>query len=196
MNILQAVNIFGIPLGDDADGAMLFLFIIQAALILVTFLALIVVFVVLMRRRGKKQRNLVGLEIDAGGAQRTYAPGEAFDPSGLIVTAVYSEAPFRERVTDFTVKAPRTDTVGKKVAEVTYRDQTGAYGIEVMSSPVRQIGKDIVRLPGNVFLISGPGYNGNVMLPAQSGAAVYPPQSLVREAPVQTIAPEKSGEGD
>lgn len=74
--------------------------------------------------------ELVGIEVTAQPAKTVYKAGETFDPTGMVITATYSDSTTRE-VTDYTVTPAGALTAADTVVSVTYEDKTVSVAITV-----------------------------------------------------------------
>ncbi len=79
----------------------------------------------------KKERHLIGIDLDLEVVKTDFLVGEPFDCSGLGVVARYDEEPYEERVEDFTVEAPDLDRKGMTNVIVRYGEFTQSYPVFV-----------------------------------------------------------------
>lgn len=82
----------------------------------------------------EKEHNLIGITLDLSAVRRQFAPGEAFDAEGLVVTANYDSEPYSEQVQGFSVEAPERDMYGESRAAVRYGGFTEYYPVTFFSA--------------------------------------------------------------
>ncbi len=158
MSNLYAFVLFGREMQWTVSTTVLFLMLAQAALAAIA----LIVFAILMLRKyagnkrkqnilvgetspATKERELVGISVDASAVQRSFKVGDYFNYDGLIVTANYDSEPRTETITDFTVEEPVMSREGKPTVTVKYGGFTAFYTIDV--SPV-----ETARVPMGVEL--------------------------------------------
>lgn len=135
-------------------------------LIALSFLSIVEIFAILIVVRNSnktvERRRLVGITVDADVVRREYTVGEKFDPSGLIIRALYSVTPFEITIKDFTVVtpeligdlaregkkpedlggclvyAPDLSATGKPVVTVAYKDQTAVFAVSVVKPAAKR----------------------------------------------------------
>ena len=156
LNLLNAVSLFG--LDPATSKVMLYLLIVQGILIIIE-IAIFAILIVRMRRMQivtsnlvEKERRLMQIDLDLDLVQRSFKTGEQFSCEGLVVNAIYSDAPAKEPITQFDVftaddiKAreeegnapegcyvllPDTSNEGKIAVTVVYGEHKAVYMISV-----------------------------------------------------------------
>jgi hypothetical protein len=79
--------------------------------------------------------NVVSIAVTQTPTKIAYYVDEAFDPSGLVVTAIYSDGTSRS-VTDYSLSSPGMDTAGTKTVIVTFSECKTVFTITVTAVPV------------------------------------------------------------
>ncbi len=151
LNLLNAVNM---------NDPVLWLLVVLSFLSIIEIFAILIV--VRNSNKNVERRRLVGITLDADVVRREYVVGEKFDPSGLIIRALYSVQPFEITIQKFTVVtpelignlaregkkpedlggclvfAPDLCTAGKPVVTVTYKDQNAVFAISVVKPAAKR----------------------------------------------------------
>lgn len=78
----------------------------------------------------KPEKVLTSISLDTLQVKTNYSLNEAFDSSGLIVTANYDDST-SEIVTPDDISTPDMSTIGSKTVTVTYKNKTATYSITV-----------------------------------------------------------------
>lgn len=142
----------------------------------------------------EKPRQLVSISLDTSVVRREYVVGEKFDPSGLIVSAHFSDEPYESTLQDFTIVTPELITKlardgktpedllgcriylpdlsveGKPTVTVGFQDKVAAFAITV-SKPEEEV----------------------VEAPAPQVVVAAEPVEEVLEFTVTVVAPEELG---
>ncbi len=95
-----------------------------------------------------KERKLLGITVDVSQVKRIFKVGEQFDYDGLIVNALYNEAPETELVTDYKIDIPILYEAGSPLINVAYGGFNVTYTIviEKPEKPVEQPKHDLLYL--------------------------------------------------
>jgi len=78
--------------------------------------------------------NLVSITVTQDPTKTVYYVDETFDPSGLVVTADYSDGSSKP-VTGYSLSTPDMNTVGTKIITVTFEGKTTTFNIIVAVPP-------------------------------------------------------------
>ncbi len=81
------------------------------------------------------ERILMSITLNTDAVQKEFTAGDSLSHEGLIVTANYSEEPYTEEVTDYTVLAPDMAKEGKPTVTVAYQDMMAGYQIVINAAP-------------------------------------------------------------
>jgi hypothetical protein len=79
--------------------------------------------------------NVVSITVTQTPTKTAYYVNETFDPSGLVVTAAYSDGSSRS-VTSYSLSSPSMNTAGTKTVTVTFEGKTASFTITVTAVPV------------------------------------------------------------
>ena len=101
----------------------------------------------------EKPVNLTSITIVKKPDKLNYFVGEEFDPSGLVVAAVYDNNATKA-VTDYTLSGFES-TVGTKTITVTYNGKTATFDVEVKEKPVNLTSITIVKKPDKLNYFVG-----------------------------------------
>jgi len=74
--------------------------------------------------------TLSSIEVTQNPVKTSYYVNETFNPSGLVVTANYSDGTSKQ-VNDYSLSTPVMSTAGTKTITVTYEDKTAVFNISV-----------------------------------------------------------------
>ncbi len=84
------------------------------------------------------ERILMSITLNTDAVQKEFTAGDSLSHEGLIVTANYSEEPYTEEVTDYTVLAPDMTKEGKPTVTVAYQDMMAGYQIVINAAPAEE----------------------------------------------------------
>ena len=93
----------------------------------------------------EKPVNLTSITIVKKPDKLNYFVGEEFDPSGLVVAAVYDNNTTKA-VTEYTCSGFE-NTVGIKTITVTYNGKTATFDVEVKEKPVQLLSINVIKQP-------------------------------------------------
>ncbi len=92
----------------------------------------------------KPAATLSSISIKTNPSKTTYNVGEAFNSSGLTLTAKYSDGTSKTITSGFTCSKPDMSTAGTKKVTVTYQGKTASFNIMVKAATVKATSVDIV----------------------------------------------------
>ncbi|MBR5232572.1 MAG: bacterial Ig-like domain-containing protein [Clostridia bacterium] len=83
--------------------------------------------------------ELTGISVNSNPKKTTYFVGDAFDPSGLTLTATYSNGTTETITRGFTCTPATLDTEGSQTITVTYKNKTTTFDVTVNSVDISNI---------------------------------------------------------
>lgn len=153
-----AFTVFGRDLLDGTvSSAVLFIILIELALLVIDLIALLIIVLVKRVGMGKSEKDyyvaataaatpvtLRDLVLDTSAVRRRFNVGEPFSFTGLSATALYSDGS-QEDIPDFSVEAPDTSVAGDAIVTVRYRDTIAEYSIFV-AEPVASVTRTLLSI--------------------------------------------------
>ena len=85
-----------------------------------------------------EDKELVSIAVSELPQKTDYIEGEAFDPTGLVVTANYNNV-LTEEVSDYTISGVNMDKIGENNVTVLYEGKTASFKINIVAKKLKRI---------------------------------------------------------